>query len=197
MSHYPDYKKATNAAYELLALKLSFSLATNVFAIVEELLDHCKLLTYGQACILYGYTPEQLLEVSEYGFSLVSVNKRIILYNEDVPLGCIRFTVAHEIGHCVLGHRDENDPVAEKEANCFARNLLCPVPVVFGMGLEEVQDYVGMFDVTVQMATVSFDRRGNDRYYITSENWTTISDMLDAYMMGFSDINEYHQFLAS
>lgn len=197
MSHYPDYKKATNAAYELLALKISFSLATNVFAIVEDLLDNCKLLTYGQACFLYGYTPKILLEVSEYGFSIVRGNKRIILYNETVPLGCIRFTIAHEIGHYVLRHHDEHDPGVEKEANCFARNLLCPVPVVFGLDLTSHQDYVSIFDVTTQMAVVSFDRRSSDRYYITEELWTTVSDMLDAYMMGFADINEYYQFLAS
>lgn len=197
MRHYPDYKRATNAAYQLLALKLSFSLATNVFAIVEDLLDNCKLLTYSQACFMYGYTPEMLLEVSEYGFSILGGDKRIVLYNETVPLGCIRFTIAHEIGHYVLRHRDEDDPSAEKEANCFARNLLCPIPVVYGMGLEAVQDYVSMFDVTTQMATVSFDKRSSDRYYITDENWDTVSDMLDAYMMGFADINEYHQFFAS
>nr|WP_325301954.1 ImmA/IrrE family metallo-endopeptidase [uncultured Dysosmobacter sp.] len=197
MSHYPDYKKATNAAYELLALKISFSLATNVFAIVEDLLDNCKLLTYGQACFLYGYTPEMLLEASKYGFSIVHRNRRIILYNETVPLGCIRFTIAHEIGHFILKHRDEHDPSAEKEANCFARNLLCPIPVVSGMSLETIQDYVSLFDVTTQMATVSFDRQSSDKYYISSENWNLISEMLDAYMMGFANINEYHQFLAS
>ena len=197
MNHYPDYKKATNAAYELLAIKISFSLATNVFAIVEDLLDNCKLLTYSQACFLYGFTPEMLLEVSEYGFSIVRGNKRIILYNETVPLGCIRFTIAHEIGHYVLRHRDEHDPGAEKEANCFARNLLCPVPVVYGLDLASAQDYVSVFDVTSQMATVSFDKRGNDKYYISGDLWRTVSDMLDAHMLGFADVNAYYLFLAS
>lgn len=197
MKHYPNYKKATNAAYELLARRSSFSLATNVFAIVEDLLDNCKLLTYGQACFLYGYTLEMLLEASEYGFSIVKGDKRLILYNEAVPLGCIRFTIAHEIGHCVLGHFEEHDDSLEKEANCFARNLLCPIPVVYGMDLLTVQDYVSMFDVTAQMATVSFDKQSNDKYYITDELWTVVSDMLDAYMMGFADIREYHRFLAS
>jgi len=197
VNHYPDYKKATNSAYELLTLRTSFSLATNVFAIVEELLENCKLLTYGQVCFLYGYTPGMLLEASEYGFSIVKGNRRIILYNEAVPLGCIRFTIAHEIGHYVLKHQDEQDAGAEKEANCFARNLLCPVPVVFCMGLETAQDYVSMFDVTPKMATVSFDKKKSDRYYITKDLWNLTAEMVDAHMMGFADINEYHQFLAS
>lgn len=197
MSHYPDYKKATNAAYELLALRISFSMATNVFAIVEDLLENCKLITYGQSCFLYGYTPAMLLEVSEYGFSIVYGNKRMILYNENCPLGCIRFTIAHEIGHYVLKHRDEHDLSSEREANCFARNLLCPIPVVYELELKTIQDYISVFDVTEQMATVSFDKRGNDKYYISRENWDTISDMLDAHMMGFADIDEYRQFLAS
>lgn len=197
MNRYPDYKKATNAAYELLALKLSFTPATNVIAIVEDLLDNCKLLTYGQACFFYNYTPKMLLEVSEYGFSILKGDKRIILYNEAMPFGCVRFTIAHEIGHYLLNHRDEQDSNAEKEANCFARNLLCPIPVVHGLELTTAQDYIRMFDVTAKMAAVSFKNQGSDRFYITQEHWDQVSEMLDAYMMGFADINEYHQFFAS
>lgn len=98
MIRYPNYRRATNAAYELLIHYASFSLATNVFAIAENFLGNCKLLTYGQASFLYGYTVGNLLEVSEFGFSIVNGDKRIILYNEAMPLGSIRFTIAHEIG---------------------------------------------------------------------------------------------------
>lgn len=197
MSHYPNYARATNAAYQLLAKNIAFSLATNVFAIVEVLLGDCKILTYSQACFLYGYRLEMLLEVSEFGFSIVSGEKRVILYNETVPLGSIRFTIAHEIGHAVLGHTDEHDPANEKEANCFARNLLCPIPIVYGLGIDTVNDYVDAFNVTERMAYVSYDKKGTDKYYITKENWEIISDMLDAYMMGFPDVKAYYHFVAS
>lgn len=194
----PDYRKATNAAYQLLAQKTSFSLSTNVFAIVEELLTNCKLITYSQACFLYGYTYEMLTAVSEFGFTIKDPHgRRIILYNEDAPLGCIRFTIAHEIGHAVLDHHNEDDRGAEREANCFARNLLCPSPIVYMLHLDCVDDYVSIFNVSESMATVSFDKRKSDRYYITDNLFAEIQDKLEACLLGFDGLDAFYRDLAS
>lgn len=199
MNHVPNYKKATNAAYELLARYGSFSLATDVFAIAETLLENCKLFSYGQACFFYEFSLETLLGVSEFGFSMLHncTGQRIILYNEDCTLRCIRFTIAHEIGHYVLKHVNEQDEASEREANCFARNLLCPIPVIHRLGVETVQDYMDVFEVTAPMAMVSLDRQKSDKYHITRENWTAISDMVSAYKLGFPTLDAYYQFLVS
>lgn len=197
MSHHANYNKATNSAYEYLSRCPVLSLATNVFYIIENLLPNCRLLSYGQACFFYAYSFNDLMEVSEYGFSILCNSHRIILYNENAPFGCIRFTLAHEIGHAVLGHQDEDDPISEKEANCFARNLLCPVPIVYGLNLCSVNDYTNVFAITDKMASVSIDYMHRDRYYITKDNWATISEMLDAYMFGFESVEEYKRFMAS
>ena len=197
MKNYPDYRKATNAAYQLLAKRQSLSLTTNVFSIGEDLVENCVLITYGQACFLYGYTLQLLFRVSEFGFSIIKGNKRIIFYNEAAPMGSILFTIAHEIGHAVLSHTDEHDAASEKEANCFARNLLCPIPVVCGLGLKAADDYVSVFSITGSMAAVAFDKRDVDRYYIKDELFQVVSDMLDAYMMEFDDVDEYYRYFAS
>ena len=197
MSNYPNYRKATNAAYQLLAKRRFLTLTTNVFSIGEDLIDKCVIITYGQACFLYGYTLPLLFRVSEFGFSIIRGNNRIILYNEAAPLGSILFTIAHEIGHSVLGHAEEHDDATEKEANCFARNLLCPIPVVCGLGLKSVEDYVSVFSITNRMAVVAFDKRNVDRYYIKEELFQIVSDMLDAYMMEFDDVDEYYRYFAS
>ena len=196
---YPDYNKATNAAYKVLSQRSSLSLSTNVFSIIEEELSTtCRLLTYGQAVFLYGASLECLKAESEYGFSIVEDSgRRIILYNEEMPLGAIRFTLAHEIGYAVLGHTNEDDPSAEKEANCFARNLLCPVPVAEELDVTLIDDYVSLFDVTKQMARVTLERRRSDRYYIDDGLYATIAHMLEACMMGFGTVDEYNMFLAS
>ncbi len=193
----PDYKKATNAAYRVLAKKSAFSIPTNVFAVVEELLPNCKLLTYSQACYLYRYPKHVLLCVSEYGFSIVRGDKRIILYNEAMPIGCIRFTIAHEIGHNVLGHRSEKDECAEKEANCFARNLLCPVPVSCRISSASPKDYSNMFNITVKMAEVAVEKHFVDKYNISEDLFSRISDMYTAFVFGFPSIHEYYQAFAS
>lgn len=197
MIRYPNYRRATNAAYEILTHRASFSLATNVFAIVEDFLDTCKLLTYSQACFFYDYTMEMLLEVSEFGFSIVSGDRRVILYNEAMPLGSIRFTIAHEIGHFILNHRDEHDSAAEKEANCFARNLLCPIPVVYELTVESALDYVELFNITPRMSTVAFAKQYDDKENISSQNWGLVSKKLEAYMLGAVDFSDSQSFRVS
>lgn len=197
MNHSPNYRKATNAAYQLLAQNSAFSIATNVFYFVEHYIKNAVLLTYGQACFLYGFTLELLMENSEFGFTIVSGTRRIILYNENCSIGCIRFTIAHEIGHAVLGHSKEHDQASEKEANCFARNFLCPIPLVHIMECQTVSDYIHAFNVTEKMACVSFDKRESDYYYIENNLYNIISDMLDAYMFDFEDVNEHARFLVS
>lgn len=196
MKLFPDYKTATNAAYQLLADMDSFSLSTNVLAIAEQLPD-CKILTYGQASFLYGFPMSLLLGESEYGFSIVRKHQRIILYNESMPISCIRFTIAHEIAHKVLDHKDEEDPAAEKEANCFARNILCPIPVVKRYNLTSALDYVSLFNVSDTMACISWEHRSSDEYYITSDLYSLIDDKVVAYILGFESLDSFYAFMSA
>lgn len=62
------------------------------------------------------------------GFALInSAGQFSVFYNEQQPERECRFTLAHELGHILLGHlkREEsgNDKI-EAEANEFARHLL-------------------------------------------------------------------------
>lgn len=69
-----------------------------------------------------------LLAQSTDGLTLLDKQgRRLVLYNDarGISQGRKRFTLAHEYGHYVLGHRDETE--AEDEADCFARNLLAPL----------------------------------------------------------------------
>lgn len=196
MITFPDYKKATNAAYKLIAERDQFSLATNVFAIAEQL-ENCRVYTYGQTNYLYGRPLEDLLAESEYGFSIVhkKTGNRIIYYNEKMPLACIRFTLAHEIGHAVLTHQDGDDPLAEKEANCFARNLLCPAPVISAFNLLFVRDYVAVFDVSADMARIAISHHGSDAYYIDESFSDIINDKIYAFNEGYDSLAEFEQYM--
>lgn len=65
-----------------------------------------------------GYTAFQEIE---------GIRRATILYNENID--CVerkRFTIAHEIGHIALGHKDLNNAANEKEADTFAAQLLLP-----------------------------------------------------------------------
>ena len=79
------------------------------------------------------------------GATLAKNGKYLIVYNsQQSAKDRIRFTIAHELGHIILRHHDELGvdilqrmwveknlyEVLEDEANCFARNLLCPAVAV-------------------------------------------------------------------
>ena len=194
MISYPNYRSATNAAYKLIAERDSFSIQTNVFDIAEQL-ENCRVYAYGLTNFCFDTPLEVLLANSEYGFSVKKGNKRIIYYNETKPLACIRFTLAHEIGHAVLGHMDEEDPAAEKEANCFARNLLCPLPVAKAYDAETEEDYVSLFNISEPMAQVTVGRRSSDAYYISEKYDSIIKDRLYAYNMGYESLVEFERYM--
>lgn len=67
-----------------------------------------------------------------YGYTFFDFkNMEYVIYYDDVNTGRNRqrFSVAHEIGHIVLGHIDkgiENSDEAEKEADYFAGYIMCP-----------------------------------------------------------------------
>ena len=67
----------------------------------------------------------------------------------------IKFTIAHELGHIVLKHCEDNY-FTQKEDNCFARNLISPIPLVNRYKLNISRDYVRCFGISEPMAEVSF-----------------------------------------
>lgn len=92
--------------------------------------------------------------------------RRVIYYNSYDPNSRIRFTLAHELGHHVLGHtqngrmfRDFSNPdwndgnyIEEREANRFSAELLMPQEAI-EMSINRdkiysVQGLAGLFDVS-------------------------------------------------
>lgn len=53
----------------------------------------------------------------------------IVIYRVDGNPARKRFTLAHELGHRLLGHTGST-PAEERAADVFASHLLCPEPVV-------------------------------------------------------------------
>lgn len=82
------------------------------------------------------------------GFALVIRGKRLIFFDDTLPIGRQRFTVAHELGHFVLGdvgaeptvrnaEPSEDDDETEKLANMFAARLLSPACVLWGLRVRD------------------------------------------------------------
>lgn len=81
------------------------------------------------------------------GYTLPNIrpNVSIILYNDEIETqGRIRWTLAHELGHIVLGHLTQSH-VNEIEANCFASQLLLPSCILKELmkkGADTSQSYI-------------------------------------------------------
>lgn len=106
-----------------------------------DLIALCKMNNWN--LIPYSSFDTKPLSVSEDGFSIVRDGSIYIFYNYMQIRERINFTIAHEIGHIVLGRHLTNDVLShngiidndamEKEANVFARNLLAPAPMLYDL----------------------------------------------------------------
>lgn len=189
MTSCPDYKRATNAPYELLHAHYYgrypvinvLELATHFSNIrLHSYTEMAKKLNVSYCCFLRN------IASSEHGFTIKcpETNNYLICINEQKDNTTRRFTVAHELGHIILNHT-EDDEVSDKEANCFARNLLCPLQIVDNFGVQTVQDYVNCFEISEPMAEVTISNRKSDEYYITRENYQLLNDAIYFYFSGY------------
>lgn len=75
-----------------------------------------------------------------------------IFYNAGQPLLRQRFSFFHEVGHLILGHKEES-ALAEKEANHFAATALCPLPLLEHHRISDVESIVQVFEISKDCAT--------------------------------------------
>jgi len=118
------------------------------------------------------------------GFTVWDGHNYSISYNDDESLGNrIRFTLMHEVGHIYLGHLTDfesttlyqnsltiqENRVLENEANAFARNVLVPVPMYFGIkdkSVSNISSYFGITETAARTRIDFFDRDLNIIKYL-------------------------------
>lgn len=169
----PDYFRATNKAYEVLNEFDDYSIPTTIFLLIRKF-KNIKLYSFSEAAKRNGITYEEFCEIasSKFGFSVIdsNTNNCIIFYNNKKSKEVIRFTLAHELGHYILGHLIDGDK-ENKEANCFARNFLCPIPIIDVLDIYDCEEYSLLFDVSEPMAKVAVKYRYCDLKNISDYNY--------------------------
>ena len=195
MKTEPNYKYATNAAYTELSYYNGSFPQINIIELLFESGD-IILKTYSQAARHFKCSHNEFtyhIAQSEYGFTIADFNNGhyIICYNDLKDEKTIRFTLAHELGHIRLGHTEDNE-TADREANCFARNLLCPVQLVRGYSLSTAEDYVECFGISLPMAEAALAHFKSDFFYITNNNYQIVYDKIYSYMTGYGLYELYH-----
>jgi Zn-dependent peptidase ImmA (M78 family) len=95
----------------------------------------------------------KIISASQDGMScyITDTMSYIILYNDEMDSNRIRFTIAHEIGHIVLGHEYSCEET-ESEADYFARNLLVPMGILIHRHISDYIEIVNMFEVSYTVA---------------------------------------------
>jgi len=101
--------------------------------------------------------------VDNDGFALRMKERVFIFYNDKCNLGRIRFTLAHELGHVLLGHLNGNRKVTarnrepsihdcslEQMANVFASRLLAPACIIDALGLYRPDQLMNLFGISHQ-----------------------------------------------
>lgn len=166
--NYKNYQQARDSAWRIL-------IDCNVRELPVQINAVCKQL----GVRLYSYQDAEqaiqnrgLSEVVTHtdGLSLYSNDTPIILFDNTLPPSRIRFTVAHEIGHIVLGHvipgqvtcrnrePSQNDDPAETAANQFAARLLAPACVLWGLDLHTPEDISRVCGISLTAARFRADR---------------------------------------
>lgn len=90
-------------------------------------LPGCWLLSYRQYASMAHVPLEKIAADLDWGdgYTIHARSGALLLYNDQAPAARRRFTVAHEIGHYLLGHTSQSQK-HEAEANYFASVLLMP-----------------------------------------------------------------------
>lgn len=189
MIDYPDYCKATNAAYKELERYDGGFPQIDIFRLIFS--DrNIRLITYSQMAQRFGYTHNEFtynIAQSEQGYSVrnKSTGKSQIIYNNLKDDKTIRFTLAHELGHIRLKHEND-DETANREANCFARNILCPYPITEEYHLSTPEEYSECYGISIPMAEATMGNVRYDRINIDTNLYNEIRDKIYCSMTGFS-----------
>lgn len=128
----PNFRKATIKANEILVAASSIeTFPIKVKNIVKEFSD-IQIRTYEQA-------RAKGVDIDAFGSKSAVIQcmcgRYIMFYNKEMPSKHNRFSILHEFGHYICGHRfgkqeEKEYDVSEVEANTFAAQILMPEQVI-------------------------------------------------------------------
>ena len=166
--NYENYKKSRNAAWEILLACRVDALPVDLNAVLRHLEVRAYSYRRGRELLEAAGLTAAAKRVS--GLTFFARAQPIILYNDAEMPQRIRFTVAHEIGHIVLGHvqpgehtqqnrePQPGDSPIEQAANRFAADLLAPACVLWGLDLHRAEDIARACKISIQAARFRAER---------------------------------------
>lgn len=151
---YKQYQKSRNMSWEILVKENIKELPVNIVELCHKL---------GIAVKYYDK-----LEQGNDGKCTVINKQPIILVRQECSRQRKRFTIAHELGHILLGHVGKyelvnreispTDNPIEQEANVFASRLLAPACVLWGLKVKSADEISQLCDISPTAAEYRWQR---------------------------------------
>lgn len=160
MSAYGKYQQSRNASWQCLIDCGVDRLPVVVSDIARQL--SVKLCEYGENdALLRRHHLEPLLKAA--GFAYANPDGRLLIFfNEKDSRQQLRFTIAHELGHILLGHvgpevprgrfLTPSDPKLELAADRFAERLLAPACILWAKEACTAEDIAALCDIPMETA---------------------------------------------
>lgn len=145
--NYSAYQNSRNLAWEVLLQEQVTCLPVKTSRVCRQM-----------GISVRYYDPED----ENDGYSTILDGKPVIFVKQDCLRARQRFTVAHELGHILLGHVGEytlvnrepssKDNPIEQAANVFASRLLAPACVLWALDAWTAEDIMRLCDISRQAA---------------------------------------------
>ena len=190
----PNYDKAVRESINLLSDCDFNTIPIDLDIIFKQYGRTIKKCSYSNFSNRNGLSIQEICDYFESDLGACAYDEKseryVIYYNDTKNNKRLdRFTIAHELGHVFLNHYAEIDSNVllrkrvpekkykslEKEANCFARNLLAPIPLVkrainldSGFAIQELQE---AFNITFQASQTRNKFIILDQYRITPTDY--------------------------
>lgn len=159
---YRDYQNARDAAWRILIDCNIDQLPVNLNTVCRKL--KIRALTYGKNTKLIERASLSQAVHRTDGMTFYARETPIILFDEKMLPARAKFTVAHELGHIILGHvkpgnvttvnrePQPNDEPEERAANQFAARLLAPACVLWGLDVHTTEEIMELCHISRQAA---------------------------------------------
>lgn len=155
--NYGIYKDVRDAAWKCLIDCNIRSLPINL----KKITEHFNIKVIKNSSI-------NLLNPSENGASILYAKECFIVIDDENTFRRCRFTIAHELGHILLGHPtrdgyhartiDKDRPQIESEADMFASRLLAPACILWGLNLHTAEEIAKVCNISIAAAKIRAER---------------------------------------
>lgn len=162
----PDFRRAERVAQETLLCyapgKLPVRLATLIRAMPGIRLRDYGWFSRVNACHAWD-VPKLANSADGCSWWMPERDRFLILYNQQAALRRARWTIAHELGHCLLRHHEQRlgrgdgqlYSALEAEANAFAAALLAPASVLLAIGDLHGQRIKALCGISAEAAAIA------------------------------------------